>query len=624
MRNARDAPLRLLWLVVALLPGTRAQGSAGSLQCFRVGPQGNLNCSWESLGNPGDPVVLHLQSQKYHINRTQLVLVPAGQNWETISRKVLTSGDQLLVWGTQGGHPLWGPIFMDLETQVKPDAPWLLSNVDFSEDAPLEATVQWQPPKWPPLKALTCQFYYQRCPEPGWFPLEPELKTVPLSPVEMQELELTSAYSVRGRCRVEPERDLWGEWSPVLFFQTPPAAPKDVWVAGKQCVTPGSGAARLVWKTPGPCVQVSYQVRFWAGETLLMQEGVPCCSWPVPAWAKQASVSAEGGIPWVSSTNLSLICLDSAPQDVVVSSISDSSGLLVSWRQGTQELWEYVVAWAPDGKDPEDIHWIRLPPGNHSVVLPGNFTRGVPYRITVTAVFPEGLAPAPSVWGFGEELAPVEGPVLWRLPDDPLGTPAVAWGEVSRQQLRGHLTHYTWCAQSGSRPLVCVNVSSSTRTITLPGLPGGPCKLWVMAATIAGQGPPGRSLQFHLPGNTLSWQILPRVLGLWALLLLGCCLGLATSGRCLHLKHKVLPRWVLEKVPDPANSHSGLPHIEVSHPQPPSLVDVPILEVEEMEPLPPTELPQASAPLHSGYEKHFMPTAEELGLLGPSSPHVVA
>ncbi|XP_005381137.1 PREDICTED: interleukin-27 receptor subunit alpha isoform X2 [Chinchilla lanigera] len=624
MRGAQAAPLRLLLLVGALLPTTRAQASAGPLQCFRVGPEGNLNCSWERVGDLGGPIVLHLQSQKYHRNRTQLVPVPAGQSWETVSRKVLTSGDQLLVWGTQGGHPLWAPIFVDLETRVKPDAPWLLPSVDFSEDAPLEATVQWQPPKWPPLKALTCEFHYQRCPEQGWLPLEPDLKTMPLSPVEMQELELTSAYSVRGRCRVESERDLWGEWSPALSFQTPPAAPKDVWVSGNACATPGSRAALLVWKAPGPCVQVSYQVSFWTGEKMLMQEGVPCCSWPVPALAHWARVSAEGGVPWEPSTKLSLVCLDSVPQDVVVSSVAGSPGLLVSWRRGTQEPWEYVVAWAPDGKVPEDISWTRLPPGNLSAVLPGNFTRGVPYRITVTAVFPEGLAPAPSAWGFGEELAPVAGPALWRLPDDPLGTPAVAWGEVSRQELRGHLTHYTWCAQSASRPSVCVNVSSSTRTVTLPNLPGGPCKLWVMAATIAGQGPPGPSLQFHLPGSSLSWQVLPRVLCLCALLVLGGCLGLATPGRCLHLKHKVLPRWVLEKVPDPANSHSGRPHIEVSQPQPPPLGDVPILEVEEMEPLPPRELPQASTPLYSGYEKHFMPTPEELGLLRPSSPQMLA
>lgn len=36
--------------------------------------------------------------------------------------------------------------------------------------------------------------------------------------------------------------------------------------------------------------------------------------------------------------------------------------------------------------------------------LPGVFKGGVPYRITVTAVYSEGLAAAPSVWGFIKEL----------------------------------------------------------------------------------------------------------------------------------------------------------------------------------------------------------------------------
>ena len=53
---------------------------------------------------------------------------------------------------------------------------------------------------------------------------------------------------------------------------------------------------------------------------------------------------------------------------------------------------------------------------------------------------------------------------------------------------------------------------------------------------------------------------------------------------------------------------------EVSQAQPPG--DSPILEVEEIEQVPITEAPQASAPLDSGYEKHFLPTPEELGLLG--------
>ncbi|XP_026343862.1 interleukin-27 receptor subunit alpha [Ursus maritimus] len=624
MRGARAAPFRprpklvLLPLLVLLCHRTRSQGSPGPLQCYGVGPLGDLNCSWEAVGDLGDPSTLHLQSQKYHSNRTWTVPVPTGQSWVTIPREQLTMSDELLVWGTKAGQPLWPSVFVNLETRMKPGAPRLYPDVDFSEDEPLEATIHWAPPVWPPHKVLVCQFYYRRCQETTWTLLEPEVRSRPLAPVEIQDLELATGYEVHGRCRMEKEKNLWSERSPVLSFQTLPSAPKDVWVSGNLCGTPGRQEPLLLWKDRGRCMQMSYRVWFQAEDQELVQKTVPCCSSFVPTQAEWVGVSAVNATSWEPLTNLSLACLglDFAPHGVAVSNVAGSTELLVTWQRGPGELQEHVVDWARDGDPLEDLNWIRLPPENLSALLPGNFEGGVPYRITVTAVSSWGLAPAPSVWRFREELAPLAGPVLWRLQDAPPGTPAIAWGEVPRHQLRGHLTHYTLCVQSGTRPSVCMNVSGSTRNITLPDLHWGPCELWVTASTIAGQGPPGPSLRLHLPDNTLKWKVLPGVFLLWGLLLTGCGVSLATSGRCLHLRHKVLPRWVWEKIPDPANSSCGQPHMEeVPQAQPPG--DFPILKVEEMEPLPVTEPPQASTQLDSGYEKHFLPTPEELGLLGP-------
>ncbi|XP_030880986.1 interleukin-27 receptor subunit alpha [Leptonychotes weddellii] len=624
MRGARAAPFRprpkLVLLPLLLLLGhrTRSQDSPGPLQCYGVGPLGDLNCSWEALGDLGAPSTLHLQSQKYHSNRTWTVAVPTGQSWVTILREQLTMSDELLVWGTKAGQTLWPPVFVNLETRMKPDAPRLYPDVDFSEDEPLEAIVHWAPPVWPPHKVLVCQFYYQRCQGTAWTLLEPEVKSMPLTPVEIQDLELATGYEVRGRCRMEKEEDLWSEWSPILSFQTLPSAPKDIWISGNLCGTPGRQEPLLLWKEWGHCVQMSYKVWFQAEDQELIQKTAPCCSSSIPTQAEWVGVSAVNAMSWEPLTNLSLACLgpDVAPHGVVVSHIASSTELLVTWQRGSGELQEHVVDWARDGDPLEDLNWIRLPRESLSTLLPGNFEGGVPYRITVTAVSPWGLAPAPPVWRFREELVPLAGPVLWRLQDAPPGTPAIAWGEVPRHQLRGHLTHYTVCVQSGTRPSVCMNVSGSTQNITLPDLPWGPCELWVTASTIAGQGPAGPSLWLHLPDNTLKWKVLPGVFLLWGLLLTGCGVSLATSGRCLHLRHKVLPRWVWEKVPDPANSSCGRPHMEeVPQAQPPG--DFPILKVEEMEPLPVPEPPRAPPQLDSGYEKHFLPTPEELGLLGP-------
>lgn len=161
-------------------------------------------------------------------------------------------------------------------------------------------------------------------------------------------------------------------------------------------------------------------------------------------------------------------------------------------------------------------------------------------------------------------------------------------------------------------------MSSQTQTATLPNLHLGSFKLWVTVSTVAGQGPPGPNLSLHLPDNRIRWKALPWFLSLWGLLLMGCGLSLASTrclqARCLHWRHKLLPQWIWERVPDPANSNSGQPYIkEVSLPQPPK--DGPILEVEEVELQPVVESPKASAPIYSGYEKHFLPTPEELGLL---------
>ena len=60
--------------------------------------------------------------------------------------------------------------------------------------------------------------------------LEPEVKSIPLTPIEIQDLELATGYEMSGRCHVDKEEDLWGEWSPILPFQTPPSG-EDLWAS---------------------------------------------------------------------------------------------------------------------------------------------------------------------------------------------------------------------------------------------------------------------------------------------------------------------------------------------------------------------------------------------------------
>lgn len=56
---------------------------------------------------------------------------------------------------------------------------------------------------------------------------------------------------------------------------------------------------------------------------------------------------------------------------MVVSSIAGSTELLVTWQPGSGAPREHVVDWARDGEPPENLNWVRLPPGNLSALLPG-------------------------------------------------------------------------------------------------------------------------------------------------------------------------------------------------------------------------------------------------------------
>lgn len=71
------------------------------------------------------------------------------------------------------------------------------------------------------------------------------MKSIPLTPVEIQDLELATGYRVYGRCRMENEEGLWGHQSPVLSFQTPPSGE-----ALQACPTPSSPLPEVCTTVP--------------------------------------------------------------------------------------------------------------------------------------------------------------------------------------------------------------------------------------------------------------------------------------------------------------------------------------------------------------------------------------
>ncbi|XP_043851059.1 interleukin-27 receptor subunit alpha isoform X2 [Dromiciops gliroides] len=620
--------LLMLWLLLTLPVRSldvpegwhNDQGSLPSaqLQCYYVGPKGDMNCTWGPSLDPGISYNFYYQSLKYHPNRTQNVSVPRGQGWVTVQREHLTHSDQYLVWLSQNDTSQPGdsePLSLNLDYIVKPEPPKLPHKVEFSED-PTVVSVKLAAPAWPPHEKFKCQLRFRDASASVWQQVEPrDLLTSPS--LELPGLELATVYEVSSRCQLQSKVGFWSDWSTTLKFQSLSVAPTghvDVWVFRSPCSSQ-EGDYKLLWKDLIPESGFSYKVVFQVSGKGLHPKVFPCCSADIPKGAEWASVAVFNSTGQEHTSNLSLACSGTAPKGVQVKSMGNQ-GMLVTWVPEPQE---FVVEWIPykEEKSFNNLNWTCLPNGSNRTLLRGNFEKGVLYRVTMSSVSLAGLAFASPVYGYSQEIAPPEGPALRQIPNAASGALTVAWDELPREKRGGHFTHYTLYVQRDSGSPTLLNVSADSLNVTLWDLPGGYYKMWVIASTIAGPGQPGQMLRLFLPEKNLErWKVLLIVLLLCGILLLSCCLGLAFSKRCLQLCHKLLPHWVSERIPDPSNSKSIQPWGE-ELPQAPPPKDALFLEVEEVEtPMSPApQPPEAPTPLDSGYEKHFLPTPEELGLL---------
>ncbi|XP_027706813.1 interleukin-27 receptor subunit alpha isoform X3 [Vombatus ursinus] len=638
--------LLMLWLLLTLpvrsldVPeGQHAdQGSLPSsaplrqLQCYCMRPKGHMNCTWEPSLDPGIPYNFYYQSLKYHPNRIQNVTVPKGQSWIIVERERLTVSDRYLVWlspkdnASQPGDP--EPLSLYLDSIVKPEPPKLSHEVEFSDD-PTVVTVTVIAPAWPPHENFKYQLRFRDISASVWQYVEPR-DLLTSSFLELPGLEPATVYEVSSRSQLQNNMGFWSDWSATLKFQSLPAgksfpllglrdpsaghscvstissllpsdwrssslhpslslcfclAPTgqvDVWVFGLPCSGPHPQEESyvLLWKDLMPGLGLSYKVVFQVpgGDLHLMV--IPCCSTLLPKDTEWVSIVAFNITGQRHPSNLTLACSGSAPKQVQVHSMGNQ-GMLVTWLAEPQEHQEFIVEWTKEETSFQELNWTHVPNGSHSTLL----------------------------------RAPLEGPVLWQIPSAASGALTVAWAELPRGQRGGHFTHYTLYVQPDSGRLTLLNVSADTLNVTLWDLPGGYYKMWVTASTIAGPGQPGQLLQLFLPEkNWKEWKMLWNVLLFCVLLSMSCCLGLVFSKCCLC--QKFLPHWVSERIPDPSNSKSMQPWGE-EVPQAPPPKDALFLDVEEVEtPMSaPPQPPEAPIPFDSGYEKHFLPTPEELGLL---------
>ncbi|XP_056426247.1 interleukin-27 receptor subunit alpha [Hyla sarda] len=374
---------------------------------------------------------------------------------------------------------------------------------------------------------------------------------------------------------------------------------------------------------------LGYQVTYGAEE---MTTEEPCCSKMLPAQSTPVCVRARNSEGLGPPMCVTPLCTDEDIFDCKVwGDLKGRISVLCEDNLRAEKVLSYIIEWRDLREGGETgVQWTRRRTVNETFVLPGNFTSGVPYFISVYVLYNNSCARTFSMDLYSREEVPSAAPNFFShtLSD---GTVNVSWEEIPIKHKRGIITHHTIYINSRGRS-EHQKVSNKNGSTILSGLSSGTTyTIWMTASTRAGEGP--RRIH-QIPGNRHRALLIVAVV----IHLLFVCVVLM----CFC-------EW--PKIPKPENKFKEFfmgSSTNIWQPQQVSL-NLVIEVVEEIEPppkpptppplpspqtlLPPTPQPSTllntdpditsgykkcptllnKAPvITSGYEKHFMPTPEEI------------
>ncbi|MGH0164260.1 UNVERIFIED_CONTAM: hypothetical protein FKN15_053175, partial [Acipenser sinensis] len=226
-----------------------------------------------------------------------------------------------------------------------------------------------------------------------------------------------------------------------------------------------------------------------------------------------------------------------APGNVTCMRHSNDS-IVVKWRPPVNTalaLRGYVVEWSPT-QDKLDLGWTRLPHDKLSTVISAMKPYAC-YKVTVNALYDEGVGKAGFVHAYIKQLAPTEGPTP-SIKHKSSTMVTVHWQQVPVEHRKGCISSYSIYLKSlnSAHLLVHGPIDALHTNYTINGLkPGATYQAWMTASTAAGEGPK-REFEF---------TVTPEAASLLT--------SLSLVFRMTLLCSRFTPQWYTGHVPDPAN-----------------------------------------------------------------------
>ncbi|XP_056354097.1 interleukin-23 receptor [Oenanthe melanoleuca] len=306
-----------------------------------------------------------------------------------------------------------------LQELVVPALPVAIG-ADTSGSSPPVTTTRWR--SRTRLRNVRCQERHRATGTPTW-QVEPCDTADREGPRWQHELQSDTEFEFQARCRLSSARSPWSAWSPPFLYSTPEAAPAApaVWRRLGPVLPDGSREVTVLFK-PLPArgargrilgYAVSWERR-GAAEPLCLTSGTECTV-RVPPGARSLLVTARNSRGTSSPASIPLDRAAAreefpAPGAVEVKP-EKQSRVLVRWEppQHSQSppVW-FILEWLSSSRhgQQEQLRWERVPGQETHTYIPAEAAAGAAPRVSLYAVYPQGISTASS------SPAPAEEPHL--------------------------------------------------------------------------------------------------------------------------------------------------------------------------------------------------------------------
>ncbi|XP_072104339.1 interleukin-12 receptor subunit beta-2-like [Mobula birostris] len=548
--------IRIICKLLLIITVLNQHSNQTDLLCFRLDKDSGVNCTWSPSRNTltTTEYIFYLEEEDSNkpLNvKTHLLSV-------TLERKALSAGKHYNAWVEAHNTRLSSFEFI-IEDIVKPYPPANVSAMPALDD-PTIIMIEWTKPTNLDLSAnFQFELQYRLAGQKNWTEVSHDEIEVQAISYCLEELQTFTWYEFRIRCGRDGEtnRKLWSNWSSVIRARTREASPDgvlDVWFMQRR-----QGSITLLWKPleqhQARGIIRQYSVSEGDGEEMSKVTTVTCCNISLSENTRHVNVTAYNSVGATEPAKLNLV--KDQPPVLNLTTLKYNDEIQVCWKAPAKKVLNFVVEWSNMNLPEHGPEWKKIPALEECMAFKsGVLQPRIPYKVSVYAQYESGLGGPVSRIVYKEEGVPLTGPQI-SIYNISQTSATLKWDAISLNLCQGFILYYTLYyiknPQEGSRQQA-LNISSALHSFILSNLePASTYEIWMTASTIKGEGKSGLRLKLKTQAShTTIWKHIVPVL----VILAGIFLCVICGKCCFHQRIKslisfLIPQWCCQKIPDP-------------------------------------------------------------------------